>query len=105
MSPRGAERQILRQVAGEMEAAGDDYAALSAAVQRNTELWTTLAVDLAGAGNALPESLRGALLSLAAFAVRHAGAVLMGDAKPDVLVEINRNVAAGLDQAQTAEAA
>lgn len=104
IAPRAAERQLLRRAAAEIEAAGDDFPALAAALQRNTELWTTFAVDLAGPGNALPEALRAGLLSLAAFVARHAGEALAGRAGPGVLCEINRDVAAGLDAAAAAAA-
>ena len=104
-SPRTTERAILRRLAAEIEGASSDYARLAQAVQRNGELWTTLAVDLASPGNALPASPRAQLISLAGFVLRHSRSVLAGEAEPGVLADLNRTIADGLDKAALSEAA
>nr|WP_162623674.1 flagellar biosynthesis regulator FlaF [Paracoccus saliphilus] len=66
------------------------------AISKNTELWTLLALDLAGAGNALPDETKAGLLSLAGFAIRHGQAVMAGRAATDPLIDINMSVMRGL---------
>jgi len=66
------------------------------AVQKNTELWTLLAFDLAEPGNALPEETKAGLISLAGFAVRHGQAVMAGAAVTAPLIDINLSIMRGL---------
>lgn len=69
---------------------------LAQAAAANVELWSTLAVDLADDGNGLPAELRGSLLSLAMFSIRHARGVMTGDRRADPLVEVNLSIMKGL---------
>ena len=66
------------------------------AVQKNTELWSILAFDLAEPGNSLPDNVKAGLISLAGFAVRHGQAVMAGTAAIDTLIDINLSVMRGL---------
>jgi flagellar biosynthesis activator protein FlaF len=66
------------------------------ALARNRRLWTLLAADCAGEGNALPKPLRAQIISLSLFVDRHSSAVLREGASMDVLIEINRTVMQGL---------
>ena len=98
-TPRAIEYQVFSQVTGELNRAlqeGKSFADLAGALNRNMELWTALTVDLAVRDNALPDALRGQLLSLAAFTKNHTTRVLEREAEAGVLVEINTAVMRGL---------
>ena len=62
----------------------------------NIELWTALAADLADDENLLPPALRGSLLSLAIFSIRHSQRMMTGEPQGTVLVDINLSVMRGL---------
>lgn len=66
------------------------------AVHKNSELWTVLAADLADPGNGLPDDVKAGLISLAGMSVRHGHSVLMGEATPALLIDINLSVMKGL---------
>lgn len=71
---------------------------LIAAVHKNNQLWTILASDLAGSANGLPVDLRGKLLSLASFALRHGHLALAGKTTVAALIDINMAMMRGLRQ-------
>lgn len=83
--------RMLRQAS----ASGDIRARIEA-VDKNNQLWTILANDLASEGNALPGELRANLLSLASFSLRHGHAVLARGAAVDALVDVNMSIMKGL---------
>lgn len=66
------------------------------AVDRNNQLWTILANDLALSENRMPDELRAGLLSLAFFSLRHGHRVLIGEAGVDPLIDINQRIMKGL---------
>jgi flagellar protein FlaF len=68
---------------------------LIAAVHDNRRLWTTLAADVAGEGNALPQDLRARILYLSEFTRSYSTRVLNG-ASPDPLIDVNTAVMRGL---------
>lgn len=70
------------------------------ALHQNRQLWTTLAVDVADPGNALPEDLRARILYLAEFTRMHTGKVLRGKADAESLIDINTAMMRGLRQQQ-----
>ncbi|WP_051882074.1 flagellar biosynthesis regulator FlaF [Parvularcula oceani] len=102
-SPRAIERSVLTRAASDLAAADPDtlegYKALAEAVRRNTKIWSAMATDLASSANGLPDDLRGQLLSLAVFAEKHGRKVLSGQGDRQVLININRAVAKGLEAA------
>lgn len=69
------------------------------AVYRNNQLWSALAFDCASDANRLPEQLRANIISLAMWVVGRGAKVVSEGASVDPLVEINRNIAAGIDAA------
>lgn len=71
---------------------------LIAAVDKNNQLWTILASDLADPGNTLPDQVRAGLLSLAGFALRHGHQALSGKVGVAPLIEINMAMMRGLRQ-------
>ncbi|NOT33857.1 MAG: flagellar biosynthesis regulator FlaF [Candidatus Eisenbacteria bacterium] len=83
--------------------ATDLRARLSAALNYNQRLWTFFQAELSEPGSVLPAELRAKLLSLSVFVDRRTFELM---AKPDPaklnsLIEINRQVAAGLSQPPT----
>ncbi|MEM9782790.1 MAG: flagellar biosynthesis regulator FlaF [Pseudomonadota bacterium] len=97
-TPRSMEYAAFGRVTGALTkvATADDLSATAAALHDNLKLWAALAADLAGDGNAYPESLRAQLISLAAFVQRHSRAVLAGQATVAPLIDINTAVMRGL---------
>lgn len=102
-SPAGlmmVERDALLRSARALEVAGDLVTPeLSDALHVNNQLWTALAFDCASDGNQLPQSLRANIISLAMWVVGHSAKVLKSEARVAPIVEVNRNVAAGVDAA------
>ena len=69
-----------------------------AAVDKNNQLWTILASDLADPDNALPDEVRAGLLSLAGFSLRHGHQALAGKVSLAPLIDINMAMMRGLRQ-------
>ncbi len=74
----------------------DSYASLAEALCENQLLWTVLGADVAGNGNTLPAQLRAQLFYLAEFTNHQTRKIMGGEAKPEVLVEINTAIMRGL---------
>lgn len=66
------------------------------AIQRNLDLWSALGADLLHPQNALPDALKGQLLTLGEFVRRHSYSVLAGTADTSDLVVVNEAIMAGL---------
>ena len=99
--PRVAEHRIFVQVTAALERQRDSDGVspeLARACFDNCRLWNTLADDLNGEGNSLPDDLKARLISLAIWVNRHTSAVLRGEAKLDALIDINRSIIRGLGQ-------
>jgi flagellar protein FlaF len=97
--PRASERRLLTEITAAMraaEAAGARGPALAPCLHRNREAWATLSAACAAGGNALPDTLRAGVISLAIFVDRHTSAVIAGKASIEALVEINLSVIDGL---------
>lgn len=77
---------------------GDDPSEYRAALRLNWRLWTIIQSDIASDENALPSEIKANVMSLSIFIDKHTvGALAEPDnAKLDVLIEINRNIASGL---------
>ena len=84
----------LMKIADRPDAGLSDRQAASSFV---TNLWSVLIDDLCSPDNALPESLRGDLVSLGLWSMREAGHIL---AKPEyslaTLIEVNTSIRDGL---------
>lgn len=85
--------RLLRSAAAQGQAG---FPALVRAIHDNRALWTTLAVDVADPGNALPETLRARIFYLAQFTAQHSQKVLTGAADVEPLVFINTTIMRGL---------
>lgn len=96
-TPRQTEADVLLRVGREMEVAQHGTVQdMNDAMLRNISLWQLLAFDCAEDGNQLPEALRHQIISLAVWVVRQSDRVMVGEASPESLIEINRTIARGL---------
>ncbi len=109
-SPRSIEGAALSRAAADIKAASAriiaDHPGYIAALSRNLTLWTRFAADAADPRNGLPLELRADVIRLAAF-VRHQTLRLQRgeEAELDVLLDINKNIAAGLAPLASQESA
>lgn len=88
--------RITRQLTEASKRRRSDFPTLAKAVHDNAKLWTTLAADVAGPGNGLPEKLRAQLFYLYEFTATHSRKVLSEDASAEVLIDINTAIMRGL---------
>lgn len=99
-SPRALEYDLLARATQRLGSAWrqrrQDFPGLVAALAENQQLWSALAVDVAGPGNALPPALRARLFYLYEFTARHSRLVQDGQASVEVLIDINTAVMRGL---------
>lgn len=99
-SLRSVEYDLLAQITQRLRSAwanrATDFPALVRAVTDNTQLWSTLASDVAQPGNSLPAALRARLFYLYEFTAHHSRAVLEDKASVEVLADINMAVMRGL---------
>jgi flagellar protein FlaF len=99
-TPRAAEYEVIARITQRLATAirkgKADYPGLAAALAENEQLWSTLAADVAGSGNGLPQALRAKLFYLHRFTADHSRKVRDGAAEPSVLIEINTAVLRGL---------
>lgn len=100
-SPRETEGRALMESARRLSVAQDnpgDAAALVDTVRLNWRLWTIFQSDLSEPGNDLPAELRNNMLTLCNFVDKRTVEILSNPnpASVDVLININRNIAAGL---------
>lgn len=99
-TPRAVEYEVIAQITRRLSATAasrkQNPPAFIAALADNERLWSTLAVDVAGSGNGLPQALRARLFYLYRFTTEHSRKVRNATASPEVLVEINTAVLRGL---------
>jgi flagellar biosynthesis activator protein FlaF len=97
---RSVEYDLLAQVTQRLRAGwanrAADFPGLVRAVTDNTQLWSTLASDVATPGNGLPAALRAKLFYLYEFTAKHSRAVLDDQGSVEVLADINMAVMRGL---------
>ena len=97
---RSIEYELLARVTRRLSSAWanrrQDFPAVAVAIADNTQVWTTLAVNVASPGNGLPDALRAQLFYLYQFSELHGRKVLAGTASVEVLVDINTAVMRGL---------
>jgi len=99
-SARDTEAQALLEAARRLDAAkgNDDRDAYRAALRLNWRLWTIIQADVSSERSPLPDEIRQNILSLSVFIDRHTVKALAepNSSKLSVLIDINRNIAAGL---------
>lgn len=96
---RGIEYDVFARLTHRLKdaAAGGSAKDLISAVHDNRRLWTLLAADIAGEGNALPQELRARILYLSEFTRTYSSRVLNG-ASVDPLIDVNTAVMRGLEE-------
>jgi flagellar biosynthesis activator protein FlaF len=107
---RDTEAQALLEAARRLDRAmnGTDRDDYRAALRLNWRLWTIIQADVSSEGSPLPDEIRRNILSLSIFIDKHTVKVLTepNESKLRILIDINRNIAAGLmTNAAGAEAA
>lgn len=105
-SDKAVELRVFMSVTAQLRAVDatdkSQFPALSAAILENLKLWKILFIDLVNPNNTLPLDLKTNLIQLSDFTESHSRRVLLGEATPQVLVDINSSVIAGLRQSMTA---
>lgn len=105
MEPRQLEASLLLKAASQLQDVCDkwtgDYSDLDNALHYNRRLWTVFVSSVATDENHLPQNIRNNVASLGAFILRH---TLEVQAKPapeklEALININKEIAAGLQSA------
>jgi flagellar protein FlaF len=98
--PRDIEYRLLAQVTAAMikarETADSDFKAVVEAVSWNRDVWAALRQDLMADTNALPKDLRASLVSVSLWIERETSAVMNKEGDIDAMIDINRNIMAGL---------
>lgn len=103
MTPRQAEAMAFIKAAVMMEEAKSKYKdkdLLMQALRFNQLFWTILQADIADPENQLPGAIKANIMSLSLFVDKQVKKVIQsGDpADLDILISINRNLAAGLNE-------
>ncbi len=90
--------EAARRLNDARENVAQDVEAYRTALRLNWRLWTIIQCDVASAENALPDELKANIVSLSIFVDRQTLDALSEPAasKLGTLIDINRNVAAGL---------
>ena len=107
MSGREIEAAVLNQAALKLKDCqenwnSDDHVErLDAALNFNQQIWSILQGELVKADNPLPRQIRQNLLSLGAYVDRRIYEIMAfpSPEKLNIVIDINRNIAAGLIQA------
>jgi len=95
-TPREIELRAFRYVNGLLAAAAD-VPSRAAALHKAHQLWSLLLSDLTLPGNALPADLKGRLVSLGLWAQRETSARLDDRGSLAGLLELHRDMIAGLE--------
>jgi len=76
-------------------------AGAEAGLEAIDNLLQILFLDLVNPNNTLPQELKTSLIQLSDFTMSHSRKVLLGEASPEALIDINSSVIAGLRQSMT----
>jgi flagellar protein FlaF len=105
-SPRGTEADLLLEAALRLQKIRDNWeprntSDLNEALRYNRMLWTIFISTVTNSENPLPKPIRQNVANLGIFVLKHTIAILV-EPKPEKispLIDINRNLAAGLASA------
>lgn len=111
MSGREIEAAVLNRAALKLKECQNNWNAddrderLEAALHFNQQIWTIFQGELVKADNPLPKQIRQNLLALGAYIDKRIFEIMAfpSPEKLDIVIDINRNIAAGLIQAASAE--
>lgn len=99
VDPRDIEYRLLAQVTSAMMRARenpDNVKPRLEAALWNRNIWSALRVDLSSDGNQLPKELRASLISVSLWIEKETMSVMEGKGDLDAMIDINRNIMAGL---------
>jgi flagellar protein FlaF len=110
MSGREIEAAVLNQAALKLKECQDNWHAddlderMSAALEFNQQIWSILQGELVKADNPLPQQIRQNLLTLSAYVDKRIFEIMAfpSPEKLNIVIDINRNIAAGLKEAAAA---
>jgi flagellar biosynthesis activator protein FlaF len=111
VDPRALEGKVLLQAATRLELIANrlrdgekvSFLEVGEAVEYNQKLWVLFVDDSAGDAHPLPQEIKNNIVSLGIFVFKRSRDILI-DATADkfkVLIDINRNIAAGLMKQQS----
>ena len=111
MSGHEIEASVLNQAALKLKECQESWDAddrderLDAALNFNQQIWSILQGELVKADNPLPKKIRQNLLALSAFIDKRIFEIMAfpSPEKLNIVIDINRNIAAGLIQAASTE--
>ncbi len=102
VNPRVLEANLLSRSAGQMQRVRDEWETaqgeLSTALTYNRKLWTVFLGSVTGEQSTLPKALRENIANLGLFVMKHTMSI-QSEPEPrklTVLININREIAAGL---------
>jgi len=107
INPRLLEANLLSRAAGQLQRVRDDWEnerlELGAALAFNRKLWTVFLGSVTGQESPLPKSLRESIANLGLFVMKQTMSIQAEPAagKLTVLININREIAAGLRAGQS----
>ena len=110
MSGREIEAAVLYQGALKLKECQNNWNAdnrdqrLEAALNFNQQIWTIFQGELVKADNSLPKQIRQNLLALSAYVDKRIFEIMAfpSPEKLNIIIDINRNIAAGLKEAASA---
>jgi flagellar protein FlaF len=100
--PRSMEYRLFGQVTGaliDVRKSGVRGGALAEALDWNRRMWRTLASDCMDERNRLPEGVRAQIISLSLWITKYSKRVMREGAPVDPLIEVNRTIMQGLQDA------
>lgn len=99
-TPRNIEYDAVARITHRLQSADKEgingFPALVSALHDNKKLWNIFAVEVAGEGNQLPQSLKAQIFYLAEFTSQYTSRVLTRKASVIPLLEINTAILNGL---------
>ena len=100
--PRAMEYRLFGQVTGaliDVRKTGAKGGKLAEALDWNRRMWRTLASDCMDDRNRLPEGVRAQIISLSLWITKYSKRVMREGAPVDPLIEVNRTIMQGLEDA------
>lgn len=96
---RDVEYRLLAKVTLDLQRSlenPEDFKFRVSSALKNRDVWSVLRLDLSNEHNGLPKELRASLVSLSLWIERETSDVIDGNGDIDALIEVNRNIMAGL---------
>ncbi|MCR9129907.1 MAG: flagellar biosynthesis regulator FlaF [Alphaproteobacteria bacterium] len=98
--PRSTEYRLMGQVTRALmeikDAGPGEIRKRAEALDWNRRVWSAFAADCASPDNALPDSLRASIISLAIFISKETSLAMRGEGDVDTLIDLNRTIMQGL---------